>query len=45
MIYAFDGPSLAVHRAKVFLVGDIVHRDATGSVHRSHAAFGVLVGE
>jgi hypothetical protein len=45
MVYAFHGHSLAVHRAGVFLVGDIVHRDATGSVYRSRAAFGVLVGE
>ena len=45
MIYAFDGFSFAVHRAGVFLVGDIDHRDATGSVYRSRAASGVLVGE
>jgi hypothetical protein len=45
MVYAFDEPSLAVHPAGVFLVGDIAHRDATGSMYRSRAAFGVLVGE
>jgi hypothetical protein len=45
MIYVFDGCALAVHPAGVFLVGDIVHRDATGSVYRNRAASGVLVGE
>jgi hypothetical protein len=45
MVYAFDGFALAVHRAGVFLVGDIVHRDATGSAYRSRAASGIPVGE